>query len=72
MFIFSIEQDIWVTRSNMLLKSHSIARGYQIVLQNVHSDLIPSQLADNPYMGPPKSYRVAKGLLVQCSGKSTG
>jgi hypothetical protein len=32
MFIFAIEQDIWVMRSNKLLKSRSIARGYQLVL----------------------------------------
>jgi hypothetical protein len=31
MFIFAIEQDIWVTRSNGLLKSPSIVRGYQLV-----------------------------------------
>jgi hypothetical protein len=31
-FIFAIEQDISVTRSNELLKSRSIARGYQLVL----------------------------------------
>jgi predicted metallopeptidase len=29
MFIFVIEQDIWVMRSNGILKSRSIARGYQ-------------------------------------------
>jgi hypothetical protein len=34
MFIFVIEQDIWVTRSNGLLKSRSIARGLSTSICN--------------------------------------